>query len=159
MKLEKTRMILGGLVLTFSLCLLLIRFGAWTPAVSVQFLGYTVDAKGKLQGLFLVKNKGSNDVILGVLPFQVQEGADWKASDRHVYRFLSTIPAGNDMAFLWPAPTNQVTWRLPVSYWSPISDTARFQFGRLLNRLHLADGDHYFCPTIVSPPVSPKPEP
>jgi hypothetical protein len=141
------------------LLLIFLAFVLWhfkgESSVSVRFLGYTNDTKGVLLGSFCVENKGSHEMNVGVLPPEVQDATGWKATGVHSYHVLTTVEAQGTWVVDLPAPTNQVAWRLPVSYWSPQSDSARFRFGQFLKKHHLAEGDQYFCPTVVSLPVAP----
>jgi hypothetical protein len=145
----------AALVASFVSLAFILRSGGGTMAV--QFLGYTNNTAGQLQGAFLITNRGTCDMEIGVLPFQIQTGTSWKSSDRHLYFVVTSVDAHDSTVLLRPAPSESVTWRLPVSYWSQKTHTIRYRLNKLLNRLHLIDGDHHFCPTVVSPPVHPKP--
>jgi hypothetical protein len=154
-KRKKLLFVSGIILLPIFLAFVLLHFTE-ESSVSVRFLGYTNDAKGLLLGSFCVENKCSNAMNVGVLPPEVQDATGWKATGVHGYHVLTTVEAQGTWVVDLPAPTNQEAWRLPVSYWSPQSDSARFRFGQFLKNHHVAEGDQYFCPTVVSPPVPPK---
>ena len=147
-------LLIAGGVLVLSVALALVWPGGASP-VTVQFLGYANNTKGALEGQFSIGNSGPREYIIGVLPSEVREGKRWKAGGLHRYLLLTSVVPQKKTMVSWPAPTNGLIWRLPVSYWNPQSDGIRFKFGQFLNRLHLTKGDFYFCPTVTSPPVAP----
>src|SRR5260221_5242099 len=146
----------GGALLT--LCFVVVfALCAGRESITVGFISYTNEVVGLLHGKFLVENKAPRAVGLAVFPPQIMVGRSWKPSGRHKYQLVTSVPARGSTVILWPALTSAVTWRLPVSYFSPETFNLRSRAGRLFNKLHLADGDCWFCPTLVSPAVPPRP--
>jgi hypothetical protein len=149
--------IVSGFVLLAMCFVAVLALWGGRGSITVGFVGYTNNAAGLLQGQFLVENKAPHAVGLAVFPPQFLVGRTWKPSGRHAYQLITSVPPRGSTVILWPAPSNAVSWRLPLSYFSPESFNLRSRAGRLLNELRLADGDRWFCPTVVSAAVPPRP--
>jgi hypothetical protein len=141
----------------FLICLLglLIVSRPAVPPIQLTFIRYTNDARGELQAIFSVTNTSDESLEIGVLPSQVRDGSDWKATAERDEHFLTHLQPGSGTVCAWAVFETDMVWRQPVSYWR--SGQARHRLSRFLMLIHLRKRHDHFGSKVFSDPIAERP--